>query len=148
MVAPILSLLEKVDDGSDRAAHRIQAYKRLRNINRIVDEAGLFIEGALADEVLVHCDAFLKHYSWLAEVSKTQGLLRYNVVTKMHYVWHICYFARFQNPKVMWCYIFEDFVGRVQKSAKACTSGTTMDRVPRKLFQNYVRALSRTLSNP
>ena len=98
MVVPIMSLLEAVDDGSDRAAHRIQAYKRLRNINQIVDEAGLFIEAALAEELLVHCNVFVQHYCKLVAVSKTQGLFRYNVVTKLHYLWHICLFCSFSEP--------------------------------------------------
>ena len=145
LVKPILALLLKHNDGSSRAAHRIQCYKRLDKMNAIMSEGGLFLSNAAATELLTCCEAFMQHYSWLAADSMEKGLLRYNVVPKLHYLWHIAYLSRFQNPKAVSCYSFEDFVGRIQRICRSCTQGTAMHKVPHKVFRNYRSGMSRVL---
>ena len=145
LVKPMLLMLIKFDDGSDRAAHRIQCYQRLHRMNVIMAEGGLFLTEEAAADLLSSCEAFMQHYSWLAVKSMEAGLLRYNVTPKLHYLWHIAYFGRFQNPKAVWCYGFEDFVGRIQRVCRSCTCGTAMHKVPAKVFRNYASGLSRVL---
>ena len=53
---------------------------------------------------------------------------------------HICYFARWLSPRAASCYPFEDYVGKVQRSALACVRGTPMHLVAAKASQNILLA--------
>ena len=69
------------------------------------------------------------------------------MTTKFHEVWHVIWFARYLSPRMSWCYAFEDFIGKIKRSAQACVCGTPMHNIPGKVMDNYIRALSLELKN-
>ena len=70
------------------------------------------------------------------------GVYNFNMTTKFHEVWHVLHLGRFLSPRMSWCYSFEDFIGKIKKSAQACVCGTPMHNIPNKVVDNYLRALS------
>ena len=87
-------------------------------------------------------DLFLLHYNKVASDSMKKGELLFNCTTKFREMWHIMDMGRFLNPRLSWCYSFEDFIGRLKRAAAACFSGTPMYNVPGKLMENYILALT------
>ena len=71
-----------------------------------------------------------------------RGDLLFNMTTKFHEVWHVIYFGRFLNPRMMWCYSFEDFIGKIKKAAQSCVCATQMHNILGTLVGNYILALS------
>eukprot|EP00969_Alexandrium_andersonii_P099812 4403467-Alexandrium_andersonii.AAC.1 len=57
-------------------------------------------------------------------------------------MWHIAHNGRNVAPSSVWCYSFEDFIGKIQSVGFACTAGTSMRAVGMKIMQNYRQALS------
>ena len=87
------------------------------------------------------CYKSLRHYEWLANYRIKQGLLLYNIASKLYCFWHMCQMSKFMNPRAAWAYGFEDFMGKLSRSAAACVSGTPAKLVGKKLCENYCVAL-------
>ena len=66
---------------------------------------------------------------------------------QFHVLWHLCYFAKFLNPRSLHCYNFEDFIGRMVTAAKACLASTPMYRLGDKVMQNFRLILWLMLAN-
>ena len=60
--------------------------------------------------------------------------------TKLHTLYHIAFFAKYLSLKVTYCYMFEDFIGKIQETGKVSVHATPMHNVPRKIFEYYSRA--------
>ena len=54
--------------------------------------------------------------------------------------------SRSLNPKVPWCYEFEDFVGTIIRAARGCMSGTPLHLVGHKVLANYLLVLQMRLN--
>ena len=91
--------------------------------------------------MLRKCDDFLVHYNWLANYAARNLRLYYNIVFKLHHLWHIVYHARFLNPAMIWCYEFEDFVGTMLTCAEGCMHGSPLLIVGHKCLENYLLVL-------
>lgn len=88
------------------------------------------------------CTAHLQlHYSWLARDAIEKGLKLWNIVPKLHYLWHIGQQAAFLHPRAGWTYPDEDFVGRIAKLARASTGGIAIDRLGNTIVAKYRRGL-------
>ena len=146
LVKPILSLLRKDMNRTTLDKHRIRAYECLDDMYEVIVTGGFVLSDveAVASESAV--DQFLLHYNVLAKAAQEKDLFLYHVTPKFHRLWHIARFAKFLNPRLIWCYAFEDFVGRIQRCASSCQAGTTLWKVPVKCTDNYIRVLSYVLS--
>ena len=144
LLKPMIEILERpnIRSGSDHDEHRLACYKHLDKLYDIIVEGGLFLTAAESSEVLQHTEDFLLHYNCLAVEAMTNGVLRWGMTTKFHFLWHLAWFARRQNPRCPWCYSFEDFIGKVQSAAMSCTAGTPMHLVPSQVTSNYIWAVS------
>ena len=141
LVSPLLRVCRKYLDDSDASLHLILCYECLEGVFAIIDKDGLFVSDDDATELLRLCELFLIHY--MACSSAHEWLMP--VTNKFHVLYHIAYFARFQHPRAGWTYVWEDFVGRIQKIGMACTSGTPMHLVSDKIMDNYSVGVSHTL---
>ncbi len=93
------------------------------------------------------CDTYLLAYNSLAKDAADMGRLLYNVgFFKLHLAWHMCYYARYMNPRFLACFAFEDFMGRLTASAKACLAATPMSRLGCKVMENYLLVLELSLN--
>ena len=106
-----------------------------------------FFPNDVALQMVRDYDAFLAHYDWLCRRALSAGFLFYNIVGKLHMLWHIVWHARYLNPVSHWEYEFEDFVGCMITSAQACMRGTPLHMVGTKVLQNYLLVLSLRVSS-
>ena len=136
LLKPMLVILQRpaVYTGTEHDDHRIECYKLLDALYNIIVAGDIILQDLEAVASLEHCDLFLVHYNWLAAEAMNLGIIRWNMTTKFHFLWHICYFACDQNPRASWCFSFEDFIGTIQASAMACTVGTPMHAIPGRLW--------------
>ena len=141
LVKAMLHLLIRLDNGTEYDAHRIMAYQYLDTFNDIVVDSGLFLSEPDGRLIAESADAFLLHYNWLASRNHDLDVQLYNFTIKFHVFWHIAHFAKWLNPKVAWCYTFEDYIGKVQRCGQSCTAGTPKHLVPRKIMANLMEVL-------
>ena len=135
----------EVSTGSARDTHRIACCESLCRLFTICKDHGYVLPRADADMLLESCETFLVHYNWLTSFSAKCGLLNYNLVTKRHMIWHICHQGRFLNPRVGWCFEFEDYVGVVVRCAKGSMHGSSLAIVGRKCLENFLLLLQLSL---
>ena len=64
------------------------------------------------------------HYCCLAAWAAERGLKLFQVTPKFHFWIHIAYLARYQNPRLSWCYADEDLVGLTIEVAQSCSTRT------------------------
>ena len=126
------------DDGSRRDAHRLAAFESICMIFTTCSEHVFFIPRPKAEEMLQSCETFQLHYNWLTRNAEANLCLRYNPVCKLHHLWQICLHTKYLNPKMGWCFQFEDFVGTMIRMAKGCMHGTPLSLVGRKCLENYL----------
>eukprot|EP00969_Alexandrium_andersonii_P265039 11713659-Alexandrium_andersonii.AAC.1 len=112
---------------------------------KLVKDAGMFMDPAVSkqafDAYKMHC----LHYHWLLVRALEAGQRNYYISIKTHMVWHILDHSKWMNPRFLWCYDFEDFMGALTTSAKACLAGTSMKGVGCKVLQNYLIVLQLSL---
>jgi hypothetical protein len=122
---------------SEEHRRRATMFKALAKVYRICDEAGTFLSPRASSELCNQMDIFLLTYSWFAKQCERQGELRWNIVPKFHYAWHLSRMAKWLNPKVYRCYSGEDFVGRMSRLAHTCTPGIAGYRLSHGLLAKY-----------
>ena len=66
---------------------------------------------------------FLRHYSWLSHTSLQQGLLRWQMTMKFHYMAHACEQLQWSNLRWASTYRGESYVGQVAKIGYASSFG-------------------------
>ena len=132
--------------GSLRDRHRIACFECLCYIFDACKNHGARIPLDIAHEMQNRCDGFLLHYHWLAKCSEHRLELNYNFTFKCHFLWHIVYYARYLNPRLSWCYEFEDFVGVMILCAKSCMAGTPLRLVGNNCLENFLLVLQLRLS--
>ena len=64
-----------------------------------------------------------------------KGKFLWRTTVKNHMSYHYGEDAEFTNPRITWCFQFEDFVGQVAKLACSCVAGRSLDRVPISIFE-------------
>ena len=126
------------DDGSARNRHRLACFESLTFIFSSCADNDVFIPRPVAEEMLRACGRYLVHYNWLTRKAEADMRLDYSPAFKNHFLWHIVFHARFQNPKIGWFFQFEDFVGTVIRCARGCMHGTPLSLVGRKVLENFL----------
>ena len=141
-MAPVVyELAVRYDSGSDEHRLRRLCCKNIKDFYIVLDEAGMFLNDDEHGRVVKYVDECLSTYSALARISMEQGKLRWSMVTKHHFMWHLARQAQWANPKTWWCYGFEDFMGVCRHIAESCTDGTASLKVARRCFDKYLLAL-------
>jgi len=69
------------------------------------------------------------------------GKTLFTVTSKMHQVVHCAKNAQFLNPSLVWCFIGEDFMRRVQKLGEASVRGNNGAQAVSKMMQHYRLAM-------
>ena len=141
LVPVILALCVRYNNGSDHDLHRLLALSFLNQMYSTIMPSGHFLSPGQASHLLELCDLFLLHYNWLTNDALFSGRKFYNVTCKKHMIWHMCAMAKYLNCRSSWAYGFENFMGKISRSAHAVVNGTPMEQVGAKLAQNYLMAL-------
>ena len=138
LVPVMVLVLEDRGINSRLDAHRLEACKQLDRLYTIVSEGDMFLTATEAAGILDSVERFLLHFNFLHDYWEKRGKLLYNITIKAHCLWHIAADAKYLNPRCHWAYDFEDFVGKILKSAKACVAGTPMDLIAYKVCTNFL----------
>jgi hypothetical protein len=65
----------------------------------------------------------------------------FNVTSKAHMVLHSCLLSGVVNPRLLWCFMAEDFMRKVQRLGESCVRGVKNTNVSHKMIQHYRLAL-------
>ncbi|CAL1133395.1 unnamed protein product [Cladocopium goreaui] len=66
-----------------------------------------------------------------------EGLKVFDITSKSHMLQELAILSRCINPKVIWCFMGEDQMQRMQQIAKACVRGNKVDQQTSKLARHY-----------
>ena len=139
----MLSLVKQYDDASEHFKHMVRAYELADRIQDIVVQTpGLFLDEHISRDLYDATNRFVLHYNMLTHTSMERQHLRYNPIFKTHAIIHIAWLSKWQHPRGSWCYIYEDFVGRIKRIALACYHGTKLANIPCKVLSQYRIALA------
>ena len=81
----------------------------------------------------------LMHYTALANRSAQLAEWRWNVVPKMHMLWHWSRQCQYIHPRDTGTYMDEDFVGIIKEICRACTGGMAIPRLPGTVMRKYAQ---------
>ena len=142
-LVPVLEgVCRTLHTGSDHDEHRLRALAHLSRMYEIVQHGdAVFLTKFESAGLLEAIEGHLLHINWLLQEAQTAGILKYPLMTKHHVLWHIGDSSKYLSPKATWCYQYEDSIGDLVTSARACLASTPMPRISSKLLQNYMVAL-------
>ena len=80
---------------------------------------------------------FQVSYIALAAMAVDAGKLRFGYPAIGHYFEHLVVDHLGLVPSRVWCYRYEDFMGRLVQCAQRCIAGTPLTLVGSKVLQNY-----------
>jgi hypothetical protein len=142
MVPIIASLARDFCDGSARSVHMRKMMDNLAGVYQVMHESGDTL-GDRHTEFDKFVTSFLLEYTWLAKDAMNQVpyLPRWSVVPKFHYVVHLSQQAKLCNPKLVWTYGGEDFVGKISNLGHTVLPGTASFRVASSLMDRYQIAM-------
>ena len=61
---------------------------------------------------------------------------------------YLCIFTRFLNPRIAWCYMGEDFMGKSRTLCQVCHKGVPMWSVSAKFTERYRYGMDLLLKHP
>ncbi len=142
LLYPLRSLVEELNDGSERAGHRLACFDELLSIITLLqlDERArppLRLPEPDAEEAYACANRFCLHYNALTSMSIDRGRPLYNPAFKLHLFLHLVFHARYLPPRLSWAYPWEDFVGRAKRLAVSSSSGTRAYKLPPKIMAQY-----------
>ena len=111
------------------------------------EKGSTFLSPAEVNVIKLSMDEFLEAYVFNVRYWRDQGQLLFNFVTKFHILWHIADVCHLLNPRAVWCFDFEDFVGSAKLSAMASLAGTPMKLIGNKVLDNFLLLMHLTLSD-
>ena len=125
---------------------RMELFAYFKEFYQIIDDNGEFFSQETSARFSKVIFRILARNSWLHTQSIQQGHLRWHIIPKHHYLWHLA-ILKGRNPRFYQTYIDESFVGRLCNVYKACLDGQYMSGVQLTVFQKYLLALSIEFSN-
>ena len=109
---------------------RLAAFETISEIYDTINEGDLFFTPEVAADLLRKTKHFLLYYNFLVQTSRASGANHYNFVPKFHYLYHLAFVTRYQNPKFTSAFGFENFMGLLQKVAESTTNGHAIGPSP------------------
>ena len=138
LVPHAVSLAQKYHStASDHDRHVLRAARALDRVYAIMHSEPMFLSAETFFILEKTATMFLLSYSWLASEAFRQDKKMWSIVPKHHYFAHLIEQSRFCNPRFVWCYGSEDFVGRASCLAQSCTRGSPGPLVISKMVSKY-----------
>jgi hypothetical protein len=95
--------------------------------------------GAAADELWETCNGHYQSFWKLREHYKTENLKLFQVTQKAHSNVHSCLRAGELNPRVCWCFKYEDYMGILRKLAASCKTAYGVE-VSKNIIRKWIVA--------
>lgn len=136
---PVLcQIADDLNDGSQHAKHRYEALRNAVLMQKVIQLEGMIMSEAAQSCLLQASQTFLAHYASLRKWAQETSFVGYHCVQKFHMGGvHLPRQASFVNPRCVWTYKAEDWVGRVAKIAHSCSFGTKSFLLSHKLVEKY-----------
>lgn len=136
---PVLAMIAgELNDGSPHCLNRLATLQHAVQMQKTVDQQPMFMSAASQRFLVHHSKNFLVHYTVLRQWAKDTGFLGYHVVPKFHMGGvHLPLQCAFINPRFVWTYKAEDWVGRVSMIAHSASFGTGSHKLSYKLVEKY-----------
>ena len=146
LVPVVFQLAIEFDSGDAVAAHRRLCLQALCRVYDVIHSGPMFLSATAAQHLGQEMRLCLAHYSWLSREAMESGRLLWSLVNKHHFSLHLCMQAKWVNPRFVWTYMWEDFVGHVKDLAGACAAGTSLLRISASIAQKYSVVMHVTLT--
>ena len=137
MVPVMLELISPFANDSSVWRIRLKMCESLEAMYSIIHDADVVLSPREYSNFKAAVMKFLQCYTYLSRNALDNGLVQYNVTPKFHYLYHLCQRGEWLNPRMVWCYGSEDFVGKASKLGMSCSYGTPVYEVPSKLISKY-----------
>ena len=141
---PVLALVAwKKATEKEEYAHMAECMDHLAKFYDILAEDDFFM--ARSEEAQQACKKAMIHYAWLKKFYKHDFLFK--CTPKTHFLMHLAYMAKFQNPTTNWTYKQESFMGYVADLAHSCSHGTRACKLSKSLMNKYILSFQLRLNS-
>ncbi len=137
IIPGVLLVARTYSDGSDESQHQILMMESLMDMYEIIYGAGIRLDVDEYTRLQASFSSFAMHYTWLSNYSVAQGRCMYSVTAKFHYACHMINFSNCINPRYVWTYGGEDFVGRMARLGHMCLFGTPIQKLTLVMAERY-----------
>ena len=103
----------------------------------IMDESEMFREEKQHQEMVVALAHFNGHYSWLNSWAASEERQLFHITIKFHMNCCLVMTAKCLNPKLLWCFRGEDYVGRISALAASVSMGVGVIALSTKIVSKY-----------
>jgi hypothetical protein len=126
-------------EGEEDDARICQMLVKIMEVVELIDRdpQAMFMSPADSHDTREAMDDVLGIYSHLAVGADQDKRLLWNCTPKFHWAWHFAFRTQFLHPRRSACWIDEDLVGKIKNICQACTSGTSLHRVPNIVLGKY-----------
>ncbi|CAK0899744.1 unnamed protein product, partial [Prorocentrum cordatum] len=101
-------LSKDYEDDTQIRKTRTLCFKSLCQIYQIIADGDMFLSDAQCQQLIRSADNFLTCYQALSRDALDQRKLKWSIVNKHHFAWHLVRQTPL-NPKNVWCYQAEDY---------------------------------------
>ena len=141
LLPALLHVCRQLSKGTESELIRVAALESLDKLYCVFEKAGMFLNDSEYILAKRYLENFSLAYNWLANRAAEQGFLRYHLTIKLHMMFHIVDMSQYLNPRFLWCFSFEDYMGAVVQSARACVASTAMHKIGHKIMDNMLLLL-------
>ena len=110
--------------GDEVSTHRLLAMEYISEWYDIIMSHGIFLPREAGERQLACARKFSIHYQKLVKWSQNHGYFWFNSTPKFHDFMHLAHQAKFLNPRFVWTYKQEDFMGLISHIGMSCQHGT------------------------
>ena len=133
----VIQLCEDYSDGSLHHRMRLGSLNALQDSMQIVRQGGDFLDAGEVAGFREGVNKFLMCYNWLANFHASNGRMVFHFVIKHHMLDEVARQCDWINPKAVWCFDFEHFIGKVKRPVVVCMAGSPAQIVGNKVAENY-----------
>ena len=103
-----------------------------------LDTSGMYMTTECADKLQDSVEKALVLYHALSSyATHSERTKKWSIVNKHHMWWHIAEGARFINPRWTWCYMCEDFMRHITRTASTTMIGSSILTLSQKLCERW-----------
>jgi hypothetical protein len=139
---------EYLSHGSAFDQHMASAARLLDEFYSILYAAPRFPDDDVINRLRSVCTAFGEAFMWCREYSRRDGLLWWEITSKVHKMQHVPMMAKIINPRHLQCYASESLIGTTTKVWKRSMSGRYKKRVQKVVLTKRVLGVLLRLSMP
>ena len=142
LVRPLVEVC-RMYRGTDLAKRRYYVMQNLQRFYDVID--GEKHRFALTEqscaELIATVDRMHAHQQALQDASIQRGGLLWGWIPKNHSAWHLARNASRGNPRMLWNYSDEDWVGKVARITRSCSLNNPAHRVSVSLMEKLRMAM-------